>query len=52
MSIFKAFNKICKPISYEKAIFNLIYGQQWINVVEKDLYNLESHYILKFEELL
>lgn len=52
MSIFKTFSKICKPTSYEKAISNLIYGQQWINTVEKELYNLELHYISKFKELL
>ena len=51
MLMTKAFSKIHKPKSYDKAINDPIHGRQWRKAIEEKLQNLENHQIWEYDEL-
>lgn len=51
MSITEANSKVYEPKTYDKAVNDPIYGRQWKDTVDEELFNLESHNTWEFEEL-
>lgn len=44
-------SKIYKPIKYNKAIANPIYGHQWREIIDRKLQNLKQYSIWKYNKL-